>query len=544
MSDFSGIMASIRAMFTDVEYEREQLHDYQRDKAIPFLKENPFSMLLIGMGMGKTISALTVVADLTMEFLYDKVLIVGPMRVATQTWPNEIRAWRHTAHMRHSLIHISDDNPSVKAAGKAARVEARLNGMNAADANKVAGKAETAEKERLRIIACHSDATVHIIPIDWVEWLVDHYKWNWPYRMVIIDESSTVKDHTTNRFKALRNLVNHVPKKGGKLIERFHLMTATPAAETYEHLFAQTFLLDGGKRFGKHITHFRNEFFVQNQYTKKYTLRPNAEEALLAKIADIALVMKAEDYLDLKEPEIHKRPIRLAATEMELYKRLERDFIVTLPNGREVEAETAAALSQKLLQMASGVLYETYLDEDLETGDMKKVKMVHQIHDQKLDELAEIVEEAQGEPVLVAYWWKASLDRLRKRFPKAVVMDADGKCVKDWNAGKIKMLLMHPMSGGHGLNLQKGGHIMAIFDMFHSLELFIQLVGRLARQGQKNVVQVYLLTALGTLDEVCVNSQRAKEEAQEKMFRILKRLIAEYRKQKEANQQMELAEEL
>lgn len=544
MSDFSGIMRAIRAMFTDVEYEREQLHAYQRDLAIPFLMENPFSMLLIGMGMGKTISALTVVADLLEDFAYDKVLIIGPMRVATQTWPNEIRAWRHTAHMRHSLIHISDDHPSVKAAGKAARVEARLAGMSQGDANKAAGKAQTAEKERLRVIACHDNATIHIIPIDWIDWLVEHFKWNWPYRMVIIDESSTVKDHTSNRFKALRNLVTHKPKNGGKLIERFHLMTATPAAETYEHLFAQTFLLDGGTRFGKHITHFRNEFFVQNHYTKKYTLRPNAEEQLLAKIADIALVMKAEDYLDVENPEIIKRPVRLGAAEMELYKTLEREFIVTLPNGREVEADTAAALSQKLLQMASGVLYETYLDEDLETDDMKKVKVVHRIHDQKLDELDEIIAEAQGEPVLVSYWWKSTLERLRKRHPKAVVMDREGSCVKAWNAGKIPLLFMHPMSGGHGLNLQKGGHIMVIFDMFHSLELFIQLVGRLARQGQKHLVRVYMLTAIGTLDEVVVTAQRAKEEAQEKMFVILKKLIATFRKQKEAIQQRELEEEL
>ena len=518
----------MRKRFEDVTLRREDLHEYQFDKAIPFLMANPFSGLFIDMGLGKTVCSWTVIGDLLDEFVYDKVLVIAPMRVATQTWPNEKREWLHLAHLNHSLIHIDDDHPEVKAAGRAARQQARLDGASGAQASSIAGKAETAEKNRLRVLACESRASVHIVPFEWVVWLVEHFQKKWPYRMVIIDESSGFKDHSSERFKALARVRKHPG-----LIERFHILTATPAAESYIGFFSQIFLLDGGERFGSYITHYQGRYFTQNKWTRKWELRPGAEEEILAKIADITLVMKAADYLPVKEPTIIRRPITLAASQMDLYENLQNDFIVKLPNGAEVEAETAAALSAKLLQMASGVLYETYLAEDFDTGDMKKVKKVHPIHDQKLDELQEIVDESQGEPILVAYHWKSSLARLQKRFPKAVVMDREGKCVKKWNAGKIPMLLMHPQSGGHGLNLQKGGHILVVFDLFYSLELFLQLVGRLARQGQKHAVRVYLLIAKGTLDEAVADAVRAKEDAQDKMFAMLRRLIRKFRKQKQ-----------
>ena len=186
-----------------------------------------------------------------------------------------------------------------------------------------------------------------------------------------------------------------------------------------------------------------------------------------------------------------------------------------------------------IVHNCSGVLYETYMDQDLETEDFKKVKKVHRIHDQKIDELREIVEEAPGQPILVAYHWKSSLTRLQKAFPKAVVMDREGKCVKAWNQGKIPMLLMHPQSGGHGLNLQHGGHIMVIFDLFYSLELFLQLVGRLARQGQKHPVLVYMLTAVNTIDETVAAALKSKEDAQDNLFKILRRLIKKLRRERE-----------
>lgn len=530
------ISRRIREMFTDVLRTREDLHGYQADKAIPFLKANPFSALFIDMGMGKTVCAWTVIADLLAEFDDDdKTLIIGPMRVATQTWPNEKREWLHIAHLNHTVIHIDDKDPRVVFAEKAAEREARAQGKSGAEARAIAKRHGTVAKDRLRVVAAHSEAPIHIISQDWVEWLVEHYQHKWPYRRVFIDESSGFKDHTTKRYEALSRVRAHV-EKGQPLITRLHEFTATPAAESYVNFFAQMYLLDGGKALGKSFKRFVDEFFTQNKYTRKYDLRPNGEEALLAKIAHLCLVMKAKDYLDLREPRIIRRPVTLGAAEMDLYVKLETDFIVTLPDGSEVEAETAAALSAKLRQMASGVLYETYVVEDEETDDLKKVKKVHHIHDQKLDELEEIVEEAQGQPILVAYHWKSSLARLQKRFPKAVVMDREGKCVKAWNAKKIPMLLMHPQSGGHGLNLQHGGHILVFFDLIYSLELFLQQIGRLARQGQKNLVLVYLLTAVGTIDEVIADCVKAKEDAQDKMFALLRKLIRIFkkaRKQKE-----------
>lgn len=522
----AAIERRIRAKFNYVLRTREDMHLYQSDIAVPFLKENPFSALLVDMGLGKTISCLTVIVDLIAELEYEgPILVIGPMRVATQTWPNEIAEWQHTAHLNHSLIHASDADPAVINAGRVARSQARLQGLSGVEATSAGNVAMQKYKEGIRVAATRSTATLHIISRDWIEWLVAYWGPKWPYRIIFVDESSGFKDHKTNRFKALAKVRNHPG-----LVDRIHLLTATPAAESYMHLFAQIFLLDGGKRFGVYITHFQNKYFTQNKWTRKWALRPDAEEEILEKIADICLVMKAKDYLKLKDPEIIRRPITLGKTEMALYNAMAEDFVVTLPDGSEVEAETAAALSAKLLQMASGVLYETYLEEDLETEDMKKVKKIHHIHDQKIEELKQIVEEADGQSILVAYHWKSSLSRLQKEFPHAVVMDRDGKCVKPWSAGKIKMLLMHPQSGGHGLNLQHGGHILVIFDLFHSLELFLQLVGRLARQGQKLPVFVYMLTAMGTLDEAVAAALKAKEDAQDKMFAILRRLIKQFRK--------------
>ncbi len=517
---------AIKAKFENVIHTRDDMHPYQRDEAIPFLKSTLFSALFIDMGMGKTISSLTVIVDLLNELEYaGPVLVIGPLRVATQTWPNEIGEWLHTAHLNHSLVHAFDDDKRVVAAGRQARAEARLAGLSPSDAISAGNVAMQAYKERIRIAATRSNKSLHLISRDWIEWLVEYWGPRWPYRVVFIDESSGFKDHKTTRFKSLAKVRNHPG-----LITRLHELTATPAAETYEHLFAQIFLLDGGKRFGTHITHFRKEFFTENRWTRKWELRPNAEESILAKIADISMVMKAKDYLKIEEANIIRRPVTLGENEMALYNQMASEFIVTLPDGTEVEAETAAALSAKLLQMASGVLYETYLDQDIDTEDFKKVKKVHRIHDQKIDELKQIVEESDGEPIIVSYHWKSTLARLQKEFPHAVVMDREGKCVKAWNKGKIAMLLMHPLSGGHGLNLQHGGHLLVIFDLFHSLELFLQLVGRLARQGQKSPVFVYMLTAVGTLDEAVAASLKAKEDAQDKLFAMLRRLIRKFRK--------------
>lgn len=517
----------IRAKFAHVELRRDQMHAYQHE-AYRFMRAHPFSALFVDLGLGKSVTSLTLVCDLLSEFLTDKVLVVGPVRVMTDTWPTEIEKWEHTAPFNYTLIREDDDDPRLAQARARASAWARSEGVGGVDAQKVAQRAETKERERIRAELAHSKASIHFINREALEWLVNLHGPKWPYRTVILDESSSFKDHTVHRFKALAK-VRNTPG----LITRLHELTATPAAESYEGLFAQIYLLDRGDRLGKKITHYRNKYFTYNKWSRTYKLRPGGEEEILEKLKDICLVMKKQDYLPMVEPTIIEHPVHLSATQLALYKKMETDFIVTLPDGTVIESETAAALSSKLLQMASGVLYETRLLEDWDTGDMQKVKHVHHLHDHKIDTLKEIVESLDGEPVLVAYHFKSSLARLQKVFPKAVVMDKEGKAVKPWNAKKIPMMLVHPQSAGHGLNLQKGGHNLVLFDIPWSLELYLQLIGRLDRQGQMFPVVVRLLCAVDTLDEVVSKSLAAKNFNQEKFFSILRRLIKAKKKMHE-----------
>lgn len=522
----------IALKFADVELHRSQMHPYQ-GIGYEFMRKNPFSALFIDMGLGKTITSLTLIVDLILDFEVEKVLVVGPLKVATDTWPNEIRKWNHTACLNFEVIRCDDDDPRIKEAVRLARAKARREGLSQKEVASVAGKAATAMSEKIRAEKARSRAGVHIINREQVEWLVELHGKNWPYRMVIIDESSGFKDIQSHRFKALARV-----RREEGLITRMHLLTATPAAETYEHLFGQIYLLDLGKRLGKGITRFRDNYFNYNKYSRKYKLREGCEELILDKIKDLCLVMKAEDYLDVDKPTIAPCLVKLSDEQLELYKTMEEKFFVTLPDGTEIEAETAAALSSKLLQMASGVLYETKMLGDWDTEDMKKVTKVHHLHDHKIEMLRQIVEESNGEPILVGYHFKSSLHRLMKAFPKATAMDREGKCLKAWNARKIPMLFIHPQSGGHGLNMQKGGHNLVFFDLPWSLELYLQLIGRLARQGQTNHVVVRLLLAAGTLDEFVFKSLSLKEDAQENLFKLLKRLI------KKAKKAMEKAKEL
>lgn len=531
----------IRKKFSDVELQREQMHAYQVDIALPFLKKNPFSALFIDMGMGKTIISATLIVDLLLEGHVGKILVIGPVRVMADTWPTEFRTWQHTAPWTPVLIREDDEDPRIKAAKAIDRKNAaerqwerETMEMYGASEAKILEALGPTEENKVRVAIreelARSRAQIHFINREQVEWLVNFYGPRWPYRTVIIDESSSFKDYTTERFKALKK-VRNTPG----LITRLHELTATPAAETYEHLFAQLWLMDKGERLGTGITTYRDDFFNYDKYKQKFVLRKGCEEQILDKIKDICLVLKAKDYLKVDEPTIVKRPVHLSEDTMALYDKLRKDAIVTLPDGTVINAESASALSSKLLQMASGVLYETFNLLDADTEEMTKVRKVHRIHDAKIETLREIHEGLQGSPVMVAYHFKSSLDRLKKAFPKAVVMDKDGKCVKPWNEGKIPMLLIHPQSGGHGLNLQKGpGHNIVFFDLVWSLELWTQLIGRLARQGQKNPVIVQVLTAVGTMDEVAYDALKAKEDAQDRFFAILKRMIRAFRKNRPA----------
>jgi len=516
----------VKEKYADVVFYREMLHQYQFT-GLDFLKANPFSALFIDMGLGKTVTSATLIADLLGEFANDdKVLIIGPLRVATQTWPDEFRKWNHLAHLNVSVIHVDDNDPRIREAGARARYRAKECRENPSEQRKAGTRAEAAMRETIRIEKAHSSASVHVVSRDWVDWLADHYRDKWPYRTVIIDESSGFKDHKSTRFLAMQRVRDHPG-----LITRMHLLTATPAAETYEHLWAQLYLLDQGKRLSRDIGIFRKRYMTENRYTRKWELRPDGEKDILAKITDICLVMKEQDYLPREKPLFVERVVRMTEDQMKLYLKLESDMVVTLDDGSTIMAETAAALSAKLLQMASGVLYETLLlpgqDPD---DDHVKIKKVHSIHTHKIDELKQIVEESQGKPILVAYHHRASKDRLKAAFPQATLMDREGKCVKKWQKGQIPMLMMHPQSGGHGLNLQAGGHIIVFFDIPWSLELYEQFIGRLSRQGQKHRVTVFLLVCQGTLDRVVVNALAGKEDAQNKLFVILKKMRTKLRK--------------
>lgn len=512
--------AYIRAKFDVVTLQREQMHGFQV-QALNFLKLNPFSALFIDMGLGKTIIGGTLVVDLLAEMDNDDpVLIIGPLKVATCTWPDEFRNWQHLAAYNVEVIHVSDDDPALKAAGAAARDEARRQQLFPSEVAKAGTASEARMREKLRAAKATSKRQVHIISRDWVEWLVNFYGRKWPYRTVLIDESSGFKSHSSKRFEALQ-AIREVPG----LITRLHLFTASPAAESLLGLFPQIFLLDKGKRLGRNITAFRNRFFTQNRYTQKWEARPGAEKEIMARIADLCVVMKEDDYLPRVKAQIIERYVDMTPAQMKLYMTMEKDMLVKLDDDTVVEAETAAALSAKLLQMASGVLYDTKLEPGQdEDDDLVKVLKVHHIHDHKIEMLKEIIESAGDKNILVAYHHKSSKERLKKHFKNIVIMDKDGKAVDKWKKGKIKLMGMHPASGGHGLNLQSGGHIIVFFDIIWSLELYEQFIGRLDRQGQKSRVLVYLLICRNTLDQAVVGALRSKNDAQGMLMRILRKM--------------------
>lgn len=504
----------IRAKFVNVERSRDDMHDYQR-AAVEFLKENPFSALFIDLGLGKTCISLTAIIDLLSNFEIERALVIAPLRVANETWPTEIALWSHTAALSYKHLRSDDVVKAVNAAGIVARKEAREKNLSEdVTKNYIADARRKQSRLAVRRQFEESDAVVHIIHREQVEFLVEAWGKDWPYDTVIIDESSSLKDHRTKRFKALARV--------RPLMVRMHQLTATPAAESYIHLFAQIYLLDLGSRFGKAFTKFTERYFTYNKWSMKYKLREGAEREIVDKISDICLTLKASDYLDLQEPVAVMHEVVMSSDVESLYDTMEREFIVELPDGSEVEAETAAALSQKLLQMASGVLYET-IQIDKGDGSFAKARKVHRLHDLKIEKLKELEEQANGEPLLVAYHFESSLDRLKAAFPHAAVMDREGKCVAKWNKGQIPMLLVHPQSAGHGLNLQHGGHHIVFFDIPWSLELYLQLIGRLARQGQKLTVIVHHLITKGTLDALVVKALREKKDAQEVLFRLLKR---------------------
>jgi hypothetical protein len=398
---------------------------------------------------------------------------------------------------------------------------ARTDGLPPEEASRAAGTITTEIKDQIRRRQALSDAPLHFINREALGWLVDYHRERqkgFPYDDVIYDEASDLGDHNTQRFKAMKAIRPY--------LKSFVEMTATPAAEGYIKLFSQIALLDQGERWGLHVTHWREQHFNYNSRTYSYKLKKGHDKVISSQVADIALVAKAEDHL----PKIATQWTDLTR-KIELgpeLRALEEEFIASrilrLTDTRDAEgipdefidADTPASLSQKLLQFCSGAVYD-------------KDKKTHLIHDHKIEELRQLMDELQGEPIMLVYWWKSSLARLRKAFPKMKVMDQQGSQQDDWNRGKINMLALHPQGSEFGLNLQKGpGHDIVIFDLFWSYEKWYQIHKRLARQGQTRPVRSWPLVVRGSADEVAVKRLQAKEDAQNALFRYIQKMRDKY----------------
>lgn len=448
-------------------------HDYQAF-CIDYLLTHPAAGLFLKPGMGKTSTSLTAAERLLYDsFAVSKVLVIAPLRVAEDTWSRESEKWDHLRHLRIS---------------------------------KVLGSA----KEREAALA--ADANVYCINRENVPWLVKFYGLRWPFEAVIVDESSSFRNPSAQRFKALR--------KVRPLIKYIWELTGTPRPRSLMDLWAQIYLLDRGERLGKTLTEFKNRYFTpgrRNGYViYEWIPRPGAEEEIYRLISDICVSMEAKDHLDLPELVTTSRVVPLSQEAREQYEQMEREAVLELPED-VIDAGSAAAVNGKLLQIAGGAVY----DED---------HNVHELHSAKLDVLEDIMEEANGEPVLVAYWYKHERDRIMARFPQAVQLK-DSDTIAAWNRGEIPMLLVHPAGAGHGLNLQDGGHIVVWFGPTYDGELNEQLIDRLYRQGQKETTSVIYLVAEGTVDLDAMASLEAKANGQEAMMKAIKARLKKYRNQ-------------
>ena len=441
-------------------------HEYQRI-AIERVMENTHYGLLLDMGLGKTISTLYAIEQLMYDsFEVQKVLIIAPKKVAESTWAQEARKWTQTKHLRVASILGS-----------------------AAD----------------RIKAVESEADIYVMNRENVQWLYEYLtkKKQFPFDMLVIDESSSFKNPQAKRFKAMRKM--------RPLFKRIVILTGTPAPNTLMDLWAQMYLLDGGERLGTTITEYRTRYFrpdkTNGHIVYSYSLQHGADNAIYSKIQDICMSLKAKDYLNLPDRLDNVITIELTDKERELYREMERTHILTLVD-EEISALNAAAVANKLLQMANGAIYN-------EDGDAIV------IHRQKIERLKELVEVNDGKPILVFYNFKHDLESIKDAFPKSVELKTDAD-VEEWNTGNIQMLLAHPASAGYGLNLQAGGHIIVWYGLTWSLEQYQQANARLHRQGQQEPVIVHHLVAKDTMDEQVMRALERKEVGQDALLEAIK----------------------
>lgn len=440
---------------------RHDLHDYQT-RSVDYIIDQGRCMLALEMGLGKTTSTLTAVADLIDAGAVSKALVIAPLRVANSVWAQEVAKWGHLQHLRVSV-------------------------------------ATGAEKARRA--ALFASADIYVINRENVPWLVENYGGAWPFDMVVVDESSSFKNSQSKRFKALRKML--------PIIERMVLLTGTPSPNGLLDLWAQMYLIDFGERLGRTLTNFRQRFFDKDFMGYKYTLRDGSAAKIESLVSDCIIHMSADDYLDMPDRVDVDSVVALPPKSIAAYRDFERQMFMEI-EGEEIEAATAAILANKLLQFSNGA---TYTDAN---GSWSE------IHSAKLDALAEIVEDNPGENILVGYNYKFDLERLKKRFPQAVALDKEQSTIDRWNRGETPMLLAHPASAGHGLNLQQGGALCVWFGLNWSLELTQQFNARLHRQGQGRPVRIVRLIAEDTIDERVASVLNNKDATQSSLLNALK----------------------
>ena len=437
-------------------------HEYQK-YAIEYIKSHPVTALFLDMGLGKTVTTLTAIRDLMYDtFEVQRVLVVAPLRVARDTWPDEIKKWNHLKCLSCSVVVGS-----------------------------------VAERRR----ALQQDADIYIVNRENLAWLYENSRLE--FDMVVLDELSSFKNAQSKRFKAMKAMRPGVKRIVG--------LTGTPSGNGLMDLWAEFRILDMGERLGRYISQYRNLYFKPDKRNGmvvfSYKPLPGAEEVIYHQISDITVSMKATDYLEMPELVSVAKEVSLSEKEKKRYDELKKSLVLELPGG-EVTAANAASLTMKLSQMANGAIYT----------DNKDVVI---IHDRKLDALEDLVESANGKPVLVAYWFKHDKDRIRKRMEARELKEPQD--FADWNAGKIPVALIHPASAGHGLNLQQGGSILIWFGLTWSLELYQQTNARLWRQGQmdKTVIIQHIVTK-GTMDERILKALEKKDSSQAALIEAVK----------------------
>lgn len=444
-------------------------HEYQR-YVIDYIKKNPVAAVFLDMGLGKTSITLTALDDLLFDsFDVHKILVVAPLRVARNTWSSEIEKWEHLQDLQYSIV-------------------------------------VGTEKERKTALEKRAD--IYIINRENVQWLVEKSGKQFDYDMVVVDELSSFKNHEAKRFRAFM--------KVRPTVKRIVGLTGTPSSNGLMDLFAEFKLLDMGERLGRFIGAYRANFFrpdkMNGPIVYSYKPIPGAESMIYNRISDITISMKATDYLKMPELISSRYEVQMDDVEKQKYEEFKKDLVLEIEDG-EITAVNAASLSGKLSQMANGAVYS----DDL---------TVMQIHDRKLDALEDIIEAANGKPVLVAYWFKHDLTRIAERLRKLKViyqkLDSD-ESIRKWNEKELQVGLIHPASAGHGLNLQSGGSTMVWFGLTWSLELYQQTVARLWRQGQtENTVVIQHIVTAGTIDERILKALEQKDNTQSALIDAVK----------------------